>query len=115
MAARSCSPPVQSPVFRRHVPSRVTRLFCTALASAFSGRAVRSGVAMTGEITLTGRVLPVGGIREKLLAAHRYGLMTILLPEKNRLDIDDLPDEVKNELDLHFVSQIEEVLTFMLA
>jgi ATP-dependent Lon protease len=88
---------------------------CTALASAFTGRAVRGGVAMTGEVTLTGRVLAVGGIRDKVLAAHRHGLSTIVLPEKNRIDSDELPDEVKSSLELHFVEHIDEVLDFMLA
>jgi ATP-dependent Lon protease len=88
---------------------------CTALASAFTKKTVRPGVALTGEVTLTGKVLAVGGIREKLLAAHRHGLHIIVLPEKNRIDTDDLPEEIKAELELHFVSRIEEVLSFMLA
>jgi ATP-dependent Lon protease len=88
---------------------------CTALASAFTGRPVRPGVAMTGELTLTGKVLAVGGIRDKVLAAHRNGLCTILLPERNRIDADELPDEVKAELELRHVASIDEVLEYMLA
>jgi ATP-dependent Lon protease len=70
---------------------------------------------MTGEVTLTGRVLPVGGIREKLLAAHRHGLFDIVLPAKNRQDSDELPEEIQAELTLHFVEHIDEVLAHMLA
>ncbi|MGE5141514.1 MAG: endopeptidase La [Rudaea sp.] len=70
----------------------------TAIASLLTGRRVRDNVAMTGEITLRGRVLPVGGIKEKVLAAHRAGLRTVILPERNEKDLDDLPDEVRKEM-----------------
>jgi ATP-dependent Lon protease len=73
----------------------------TAIASLLSGRRVRDDVAMTGEITLRGRVLPIGGLKEKVLAAHRAGLKTIILPARNENDLDDLPDEVRK--DMHFV------------
>ncbi len=82
----------------------------TALASAFTGRPVRHEVGMTGEITLRGRVLPVGGVREKVLAAHRSGLKIVLLPEKNKKDLVDIPKKVRTDLRLVFVRQMEEVL-----
>ena len=73
----------------------------TAIASLLTGRRVRDDVAMTGEITLRGRVLPIGGLKEKVLAAHRAGLRTVILPERNEKDLDDLPDEVRREM--HFI------------
>lgn len=87
----------------------------TALASALSGVEVRPRLAMTGEITLRGRVLPIGGLREKLLAAVRAGVTTVLLPEKNREDLFDVPDEVKKALRIEFVSTADEVLRAALA
>lgn len=87
----------------------------TALASALSGAEVRPRLAMTGEITLRGRVLPIGGLREKLLAAVRAGVTTVLLPEKNREDLFDVPDEVKKALRIEFVSTADEVLRSALA
>ena len=86
----------------------------TALASLFSGRKVRSGLAMTGEATLRGRVLPVGGIQSKLLAAHRAGFTTILLPKGNELDLEDLPKSVLEDLTIHLVSEMSEVLKLAL-
>ncbi len=82
----------------------------TAIASAFSGRAVRSDVAMTGEITLRGRVLGVGGVREKVLAAHRAGIRHVILPKENERDLDDLPTSVRERLTFELVEQAEEVL-----
>src|SRR5205085_2131975 len=70
----------------------------TALASALTGRAVKKDIAMTGEITLRGRVLPVGGIKEKILAAHRAGIRTVVLPDENRKDLEDVPDNVRGEM-----------------
>ena len=87
---------------------------CATLASAFSGHRLRGGFAMTGEITLTGRVLAVGGVREKVLAAHRYGLQNIILPEKNRNDAEELPAEISQELTFHYVSHMDEVLAILL-
>lgn len=87
---------------------------CATLASAFSRRPLRGGFAMTGEITLTGRVLAVGGVREKVLAAHRHGLRQIILPEKNRIDAEELPAEIRQELSFHFVNRMEEVLEILL-
>ena len=70
---------------------------------------------MTGEITLRGLVLPVGGIKEKVLAAHRAGSTTIILPQRNEKDVEDIPENVRKELDLHFVSHVDEVLAIALA
>ena len=83
----------------------------TALVSLLSGRSVRPGVAMTGEISLSGRVLPVGGIKEKVLSAHRAGIRKVLLPEANRRDMDDLPDEVRAEMDVIFTSDVRTNVT----
>src|SRR5690606_17693279 len=82
----------------------------TALISALTGRKVRKDVAMTGEITLRGKVLPIGGLREKTLAAHRGGIKTFLLPKRNAKDLSELPDIVKKELELIEVSHLDEVL-----
>jgi ATP-dependent Lon protease len=82
----------------------------TALASAATGRLVRDDVAMTGEITLRGRVLPVGGVKEKVLGAHRAGIRTIILPRRNEVDLDDLPQEVRDELDIVVADTLDEVL-----
>ena len=83
---------------------------CTALVSALTGIAVRNDVAMTGEITLRGEVLPIGGLKEKLLAAHRAGIKTVLIPEENRKDLTEIPDNVKESLDVKPVRWIDEVL-----
>ena len=86
----------------------------TAITSALTGRRVHRDVAMTGEITLRGRVLPIGGVKEKLLAAHRAGIKTFILPEKNRKDLVDVPQEVLDTVDIHTVSTIDEVLKLAL-
>ena len=83
---------------------------CTALVSALTGIAVRNDVAMTGEITLRGEVLPIGGLKEKLLAALRAGIKTVLIPEENRKDLAEIPDNVKENLDIKPVQWIDEVL-----
>jgi ATP-dependent Lon protease len=85
-----------------------------ALVSLLTGRRVRGDVAMTGEITLRGTVLPVGGIKEKVLAAHRAGIKRVLLPERNRKDIVDIPETIRKELELSFVKKIDEVLDLAL-
>lgn len=82
----------------------------TAVASALTGIPVRASLAMTGEITLRGRVLAIGGLREKLLAAVRAGITTVILPEQNRKDIEEVPDDIKNSLNIVFVNSVEEVL-----
>lgn len=83
---------------------------CTALVSAFTGTPVRRDVAMTGEITLRGKVLPVGGLRDKLIAAHRAGILSVVVPKDNERDLEDLPENVRAELQFHLVGRIEEVL-----
>jgi ATP-dependent Lon protease len=86
----------------------------TALVSALSGRPARFDVAMTGEITLTGRVLPIGGLKEKVLGAYRSGIREIILPRDNEADLDDLPEEVRQHLTFHAVSSLGEVLAIAL-
>ncbi len=81
-----------------------------AMASLYSGRPVRGDVGMTGEVTLRGRVLPVGGIKQKILAAHRAGLTTVILPKRNEKDLEDLPDEVRNTLIFVTIDRIDEAL-----
>jgi ATP-dependent Lon protease len=82
----------------------------SALASLYTGRRVRPDTAMTGEITLSGLVFPIGGVKEKVLAAHRAGIRRILLPARNEADVDDIPEDVRKELDIIFVSRISEVI-----
>ena len=86
----------------------------TALVSALTGIPVRADVAMTGEITLRGEVLAIGGLKEKLLAAHRGGIKTVLIPAENVKDLAEIPDNVKNRLDIHPVRWIDEVLELAL-
>jgi ATP-dependent Lon protease len=82
----------------------------TALASLATGRPVRSEVGMTGEVTLNGRVLPIGGVKQKLLAAHRAGLTTIFLPARNEPDLDDVPESVREQLDVRFVADVADIV-----
>ncbi|MEZ0066016.1 ATP-dependent Lon protease [Streptacidiphilus sp. MAP12-20] len=86
----------------------------TALASLLSGRKVRPDVAMTGEVSLTGRVLPIGGVKQKLLAADRAGITTVLIPSRNEADLDDVPAEVLSRLTVHAVSDVRQVLDLAL-
>jgi ATP-dependent Lon protease len=86
----------------------------TALASLLSGRPARSDVAMTGEVSLTGRVLPIGGVKQKLLAAHRAGITTVLIPKRNEPDLDDVPENVREDLSIHPVTDVREVLSLAL-
>ncbi|MFA7206969.1 MAG: S16 family serine protease, partial [Saccharofermentanales bacterium] len=83
----------------------------TAMVSALTGRAVKRNVAMTGEITLRGRVLPIGGLKEKVLAAHRAGIDTIIVPVENRKDIEEIPDNVKSQLKFVFATDMDIVLS----
>lgn len=83
---------------------------CTALVSCLTGNPVRADVAMTGEISLRGKVLPIGGLKEKLLAAHRGGIKTVLIPKDNVKDLEEIPDNVKENLTIHAVETIDEVL-----
>jgi ATP-dependent Lon protease len=87
---------------------------CTALVSSLTGNPVRADVAMTGEITLRGEVLPIGGLKEKLLAAHRGGIKTVIIPKDNERDLEEIPDNVKGDLAIHPVKWIEEVLDIAL-
>ncbi|MFJ6136026.1 endopeptidase La [Kitasatospora sp. NPDC092286] len=86
----------------------------TALASLLSGRKVRTDVAMTGEVSLTGRVLPIGGVKQKLLAADRAGVTTVIIPKRNEADLDDVPAEVLERLTVHPVADVREVLRLAL-
>ena len=81
----------------------------TALASLLTRRPVKGNVAMTGEITLRGQVLPVGGIKEKSLAAHRIGIDTLILPKRNEKDLDDVPEEIRKELNFLLAERVDEV------
>ncbi|WP_110656247.1 endopeptidase La [Salinicola halimionae] len=83
----------------------------TAMVSAYTGRAVRCDVAMTGEVNLRGEVMPIGGLKEKLLAARRGGIKTVLIPEENRRDLKEVPDNIKNALDIRSVKWIDDVLS----
>ena len=87
---------------------------CTSIVSALTRNAVRCEVAMTGEITLRGKVLPIGGVKEKLLAAHRMGLRTIILPKDNEKDLTEVPQEILSSLKMHFVETMDEVLQIAL-
>lgn len=87
---------------------------CTALVSTLTGNPVRADVAMTGEITLRGEVLPIGGLKEKLLAAHRGGIKRVLIPHENERDLEEIPENVKGDLEIHAVKWIDEVLKLAL-
>jgi ATP-dependent Lon protease len=121
--SRSARLGIKSDVFEKsdihiHVPEGATPkdgpsagiAMTTALVSVFTGIPVRADVAMTGEITLRGEVLPIGGLKEKLLAAHRGGIKTVIIPEQNVKDLADIPDNVKNKLEIVPVRWIDKVL-----
>jgi ATP-dependent Lon protease len=86
----------------------------TALASLLSDRSVRADVGMTGEVTLQGRVLPIGGVKQKVLAAHRAGLKQVILPARNEGDLDDIPEQVREEMTFHRTEDVSEVLALAL-
>jgi ATP-dependent Lon protease len=86
----------------------------TTIASALTHIPVRRDVAMTGEITLRGKVLPIGGLKEKLLAAHRAGIRTVILPKDNQKDMADIPANIQQDFELHFVETMDEVLQIAL-
>jgi ATP-dependent Lon protease len=86
----------------------------TGLASALTKIKVRRDIAMTGEVTLRGKVLAIGGLKEKLLAAHRAGIFEVIVPEDNRKDMADMPELLKTEMKLHFAAQMDEVLQIAL-
>jgi ATP-dependent Lon protease len=85
-----------------------------AMVSLLTGKPVRSDVAMTGEITLRGLILPVGGIKEKFLAAHRAGIKRVIMPERNRKDVIDIPEQPRKEIEIVFVKRMDEVLALAL-
>jgi ATP-dependent Lon protease len=87
---------------------------CTALVSVLTGIPVRADVAMTGEITLRGEVLPIGGLKEKLLAARRGGIKTVIIPKENERDLKEVPDNIKEDLNIRAVKWIDEVLDMAL-
>ena len=101
-----------------HVPAGATTkdgpsagvTMATSLVSLVSGRKIKRNLGMTGEITLRGHVLPVGGIKEKVLAAHRNGMKTVILPKRNEFDLDDVPEEIKNKIQFVFVETVDDVL-----
>jgi ATP-dependent Lon protease len=86
----------------------------TALVSALSRRPARHDIAMTGEVTLRGRVLPIGGVKEKVLGAVRAGITSVILPKENERDLDDLPEEVRKTLDVHLAEELGDVLSLAL-
>ena len=86
----------------------------TALASLLTGRPVKHTVAMTGELTLQGRVLPIGGLKQKVLAAHAAGLTDVVIPERNRADLEDVPEDVRESMNFHPVMTVDEVLALAL-
>ena len=86
----------------------------TALVSLLTGRPVRSTVGMTGEVTLQGRVLPIGGVKQKVMAAHRAGLKEVILPHRNDADLDDVPKSVLEDLTIHLASDVRDVLRIAL-
>jgi ATP-dependent Lon protease len=86
----------------------------TALVSLLTGRPVKSTVGMTGEVTLQGRVLPIGGVKQKVLAAHRAGLKEVILPKRNEGDLEDVPEQVRDEIDFHIAETIDDVLSHAL-
>jgi len=86
----------------------------TALASLLTNQTIRKDLAMTGEITLRGQVLPVGGVKEKVLAAHRAGIKTVIMPQWNQKDLEDIPKKVQKEIKFHFVEKMMDVLKIAL-
>ena len=96
-------------------PAVLLVILATAMVSALSGRPARHDVAMTGEITLSGRVLPIGGLKEKVLGAVRAGITHIVIPRDNEADLDDVPEKVRDEMAFHFVDTVDKVLAIALA
>ena len=86
----------------------------TALASLLTGRPVRSTVGMTGEVTLQGKVLPIGGVKQKVLAAHRAGLTEVILPARNGPDLEDVPQAVRDEMTFHLADDVQQVIGWAL-
>ena len=110
-------------VFRKLKPSRTVKnkdgpsagvTMVTAMVSALTGKKVKGKLAMTGEISLSGKVWPVGGIKEKMLAAYRYGVKTVLLPKRNMQDLDELPENIRKEMQFIPVEHLDDVLKLAL-
>ena len=104
---------VPAGAIKKDGPSAGVALY-TALVSLLTDRKVRADVAMTGEISLRGQVLPIGGVKEKTLAAHQAGIHTVLLPERNRKDEDDIPENVRSALDIRYVSHVDQAIEIAL-
>ena len=94
-------------------PSAGVALTC-AMVSALTGWPARQDVAMTGEVTLRGRVLAIGGVKEKLMAAHRMGIDTILLPKANEKDLSEIPVDIREKMDVHLISCVDQAVQFVL-
>ena len=92
-------------------PSAGVGMF-TSLVSLMTGHSVKDKVAMTGEITLRGNVLPIGGVKEKVTAAHRSGIRTVILPDHNKKDLEEIPEHIKKDLTFHFAKEIMDVIDF---
>lgn len=86
----------------------------TAIVSLLTGKPVRSTIGMTGEVTLQGRVLPIGGVKQKVLAAHRAGLTEVILPSRNEADLDDLPEGILDKVKIRLVDRVEDVISIAL-
>jgi len=86
----------------------------TAFVSLLTGRRVRSTVGMTGEMTLQGKVLPIGGVKQKVLAAHRAGLTEVIVPARNQGDLDDVPDQIREDMTFHVAARIDEIVGWAL-
>jgi ATP-dependent Lon protease len=116
--ALGISPEAINQAFHIHVPAGAVPkdgpsagvTMTTAIVSLLTGRPVRSTVGMTGEVTLQGLVLPIGGVKQKVLAAHRMGLKEVILPKRNEKDLDDVPESVRKEMTFHLASQVDDVL-----
>jgi len=104
---------VPAGAIKKDGPSAGVALY-TALVSLLTERKVRHDVAMTGEISLRGQVLPIGGVKEKTLAAHQAGIRTVMLPQRNRKDEDDIPENIREALDIHYISKVEEAIAIAL-
>ncbi len=121
-AALNIEPDAADRSFHIHVPEGAVPkdgpsagvTMTTAIVSLLTGRPVKSTVGMTGEVTLQGLVLPIGGVKQKVLAAHRMGLKEVILPRRNEKDLDDVPESVRNAMTFHLASRVEEVLEFAL-
>ena len=111
-------PVFQENIIHIHVPAGATPkdgpsagiTMATSLYSLMTGKIIRKGLAMTGELTLTGRVFPVGGIKEKIIAAKRAGIKEIILPGENKKDLAEIPEYIKKGMTFHFVNEIDEVI-----